>query len=345
MYKLEQNIPLILIIYQIYKIANIVQQVKEEKGFNMLLFSVSFLVMDTSASEVDQDQSCSHSHSPTMMEEAMAKIQPFVNLILTEEETNSDLVDRSMLQKHGIILQILNQSCPGSSSIIGAVRISLQDIRKAPAYLSRHRRLIKQHAVRILMKHHQDMNYGLGAAETLSSDDFGMSFTVASVSANGAAMNPGNRKEGALFCCHFPMLTDPIPLTRPDWDTNTEGVAVHVINAYINLLPLHQRRRYVIEKEREEKAALESAKTSPQTHGQAKKLKTQNSSSSLPAAKSHPNVKPQHPESVALREEIARLKVLTSRLQQQALPSPPLPTTKPPVWPSKNQGPDLPDDL
>ena len=313
----------------------------------MLLFSVSFLVMDTSTSEVDQDQSCSHSHTPTMMEEAMAKINPFVNLILTEEELSSDLVDRSMLQKQGMIIQIINQSCPGSSSIIGGVRISLQDIRKAPAYLSRHRRLIKQHAVRILMKHHQDMNYGLGAAETLSSDDFGMSFTVASVSTNGAAMNPGNRREGPLFFCHFPMLVDPIPLIRPDWDTNTEGIAVHVINAYINLLPLHQRRKYIIEKEREEKAAAESAKSSPQaqTYGQAKKLKVQNSASSPPAAKGHLNVKPQHSESVALREEIARLKVLTSRLQQQALPSPPLPTTKPLVWHSKNQGPDLPDDL
>ena len=311
----------------------------------MLLFSVSFLVMDTSTSEGDQDQSCSHTHTPTLMEEALAKIHPFVNLALSEEELTSDLVDRSMLQKHGMIIQIINQNCPGSSSVIGGVRINLQDIRKAPAYLSRHRRLIKQHAVRILMKHHQDMNYGLGAAETLCSDDFGMSFTVASVSTCGAAMNPGKRQEGPMFFCHFPMLVDAIPLIRPDWDANTEGVSVHVINAYVHLLPLHQRRKYVIEKDREDKAALESAQSPPQTYGQAKKMKVQPSTSSPPAAKNHPTVKPPHPESVALREEIARLKVLTNRLQQQALPSPPLPTTKPLVWPSKYQGPDLPDDL
>ncbi len=46
-----------------------------------------------------------------------------------------------------------------------------------------------------------------------------------------------------------------------------------------------------------------------------------------------------------MREEIANLRRMVQRIQGQALPNPPLPATKPPVWPSKDQGPDLPDDF
>ena len=313
----------------------------------MLLFSVSFLVMETSTSEGSQDQACSH--TPTMMDEAMATIHPLANLVLTEEEISSDLVDRSIMQKQGIIIQILNNSCAGSSTVIGGIRINLTDVRKIPAYLSRNRRLIKQHAVRIMMKHYQDMNYGLGAAETLHLDDFGLSFTLASVSHEGSELNPGRRKEGPLFCCHFPVMVSPIVLQHAQWDANTEGVAVHVVNAYVNILPLHQRRNYIVTKAREDKTALEAAQKTTQPYVPAKKSKASPPASSSPATKGTPNNqerKPQLPETAALREEIARLKVLTNRLQQQALPSPPLPVTKPPVWPTnRDQGPDLPDDL
>ena len=312
----------------------------------MLLFSVSFPVMETSTSEGSQDQA--RSQSPTMMEEAMATIQPLANLILTDEEISSDLVDASILRKNGMIIQVINTSCSGSSSVIGGIRIGLQDVRKAPAYLSRNRRLIKQHAVRIMMKHYQDMNFGLGAAETLHLDDFGMTFTLASVSHEGAQLNPGKRQEGPLFCCHFPVLVNPVTLRHAEWDTSTEGIAVHVINAYINILPLHQRRNYIVAKVREEKAAADAAQKSSPPNVPAKKSRASPPASS-PSTKGTPHVhekKPQLPETAALREEIARLKVLTSRLQQQALPSPPLPITKPPVWPThKDQGPDLPDDL
>ena len=280
----------------------------------------------------------------------MATIHPLANLVLTEDEISSDLVDRSILQKQGVIIQILNTSCAGSSAaVIGAIRINLQDVRKIPAYLSRNRRLIKQHAVRIMMKHYQDMNFGLGASETLHLDDFGMSFTLASVSHEGAQLNPGKRQEGPLFCCHFPTMVNPIVLQHANWDTNTEGVAVHVVNAYVNILPLHQRRNYIVARAREEKASLETVPKLAPTQVPAKKSKPSTPTSSQNGTKGTSNAQEKRttlPENAALREEIARLKVLTSRLQQQALPSPPLPTTKPPVWPTnRDQGPDLPDDL
>ena len=313
----------------------------------MLLFSVSFPVMETSTSQGDQNQA-SRSHTPTMMDEAMATIHPLANLVLTEDEISSDLVDRSILQKQGIIIQILNTSCAGSSAaVIGAIRINLQDVRKIPAYLSRNRRLIKQHAVRIMMRHYQDMNFGLGASETLHLEDFGLSFTLASVSHEGAQLNPGKRQEGPLFCCHFPTMVSPIVLHHANWDANTVGVAVHVVNAYVNILPIHQRRNYIVTRAREEKASLETVPKLVSPQVPAKKLKPSAPASSPHGAKGTSNAQDKRtPDNAALREEIARLKVLTNRLQQQALPSPPLPTTKPPVWPTnRDNGPDLPDDL
>ena len=199
------------------------------------------------------------------------------------------------------------------------------------------------------MRHYQDMNFGLGASETLHLDDFGLSFTLASVSHEGAQLNPGKRQEGPLFCCHFPTMVNPIVLQHANWDTNTEGAAVHVVNAYVNILPLHQRRNYIVTRAREEKAFLETVPKLSTPQVPAKKSKPSIPASSPHGAKGTSNAqekKTQLPENAALREEIARLKVLTIRLQQQALPSPPLPTTKPPVWPTnRDHGPDLPDDL
>jgi hypothetical protein len=91
-----------------------------------------------------------------------------------------------------MFVQFLNQGCPGTQLIIGGIRINCSDIRRAPAYLSRNKRLIKQHATRALMKHFQDMQAGAGANETLTVFDFGMTFSVASVIQIGANLNPGN---------------------------------------------------------------------------------------------------------------------------------------------------------
>ena len=305
----------------------------------MLLFSVLFPVMEASTSQGEPDSRS----NVTMMDESMVKITLSANLVLTEEELRSDLVDSSILQKNGTIVQFINTSCAGSSSVIGGIRINLQEIRKAPAYLSRNRRLIKQHAVRALTQHYQEMNFGLGAAEALTLDDYGMSFTVASVTHQGALMNPGKRQEGPMFFCHFPNLVDPIVLSHADWGVNVEGCAVHFINAYINILPQHQRRNFLIAKDKEDKAAAKAARESPSSSGPAKKSKASPPSTSPSTSKGAS--KQQNPESAALREEIARLKVLTARLQQQLLPSPPLPATRPIVWPNPNQGPDLPDDM
>jgi hypothetical protein len=277
----------------------------------------------------------------------MAKVVPVANLALSEEEVKSDLVDDSFHKKRGMFVQFLNQGCPGTPMVIGGIQINCSDIRRAPAYLSRNKRLIKQHATRCLMKHFQDMQSGAGANETLTVDDFGMTFSVASVSQIRATLNPSRRQEGPMFFCHFPALVEATTLVHADWNNGLLGETVHVINAYISLLPAHQRRHVIIAKAKEEKAASQNAAAAAlvQSPCPAKKPKAGPvASGSMPL-----NQRFTQPQRVSqedqMREELANLRQMVQRLQGQALPNPPLPATKPPVWPSKDQGPDLPDDF
>ena len=59
--------------------------------------------------------------------------------------------------------------------------------------MSKYKRLIKQHAVHALMQHFKEMQCAVGATEELNTDDFGMTFTVATVTGHGALLNPGKR--------------------------------------------------------------------------------------------------------------------------------------------------------
>jgi hypothetical protein len=164
-----------------------------------------------------------------------------LNLVV-EDEHRSDLVDDSIFDKKGILVQFLNSNCTGSPHVFGGMRLAILDIKKVNAYLAKYKRLIiKQHAVKALMRHFSKMQCSARAAKTLGLNDFGMTFTVATVTRHGALLNPGKRQEGPPLFCHFPSLVDPVVLTHTDWGTNTEGEAVHVINCYIMLPPPHAR--------------------------------------------------------------------------------------------------------
>ena len=293
----------------------------------MLLFSVLFAAMETTTQQ-SEDTSLARPHQ---MDEDMSKVVPIATLALTEEDIKSDLVDDSFHRKKGMFVQFLNQACPGAPLVIGGIRINCSDIRRAPAYLSRNKRLIKQHATRCLMKHLQDMQSGIGANESLTVDDFGMTFTVASVSPIGALLNPVKRQEGPMFFCHFPALVEPAIVVHSEWNHGVmrEGEQMHVINAYISLLPAHQRRHVIITKAKEEKAAIQNAATALAQSSPAKKPKV------TPAASQQGSVNPnqrftqgsqpqrQPREEDKLRSEVANLRQMIHRLQGQVLPSPP----------------------
>ena len=287
-----------------------------------------------------------------LVDEDMGKL-PLAELTLSEDEIRSDLVDHSFLTKKGIMVQFINTNCSGCSPVFGGIRLGLSDIRKAPAYLSKYKRLIRQHAVKALTQHLQDMQSSLGAGELINIDEFGMTFTVASVNNLGALMNPGRRQEGPLFFCHFPALVEPFVLAHEDWETGTEREAVHMINCYIHLLPNHQRRNTILHRLKEEKIALQaiSAASPSVPHAKKPKMSTQTSSTTTshkghsgPTPVPRPQYNPPH-QSTLLMKEIERLNAQLRLAQGPPFPALPASSAKTITWPSKDLVPELPDDM
>ena len=339
---------------------------KRKKGLTCCCLPNSFLVMETP--EINTQDQTPRSPTPTQDEE-MAKV-PMASLTLEKMEYRSTNVDDSFHDKKGIIIQFLNSSCPGTPSVIGGIRINLEDIKQVPLYLQQNRDLIKQHAAKVLLDHWRDLNYGIGCNETISIDDFGLTFTVGSVAHNALKINPQQKNEGPLFYCHFPALVEPHVIVHTDWGTQTEGKAVHFINGYISLLPPHQRRNVLMRKDREDKAAASAAaaaatlqaRTTPVTlpptgyTGATIKKSRPQPYPTVPGPMARPvpyAARPQHimhhqhnqKDAAVLREEMNNLHALISKVQSQIIPSPRLPTPKTPIWPRQHQGPDLPDGL
>ena len=325
----------------------------------MLLFSILlFPVMESSTIVVSEHGSRPQTPDDKPDEEMPRCFIPLKALSLeVNDEHRSDLVDQTILDKRGILIQFLNSNCTGSPHVFGGMRLSLLDIRKFPAYLSRNKRSIKQHAVHALMQHFKEMQCAVGATEELNTDDFGMSFTVATVTGHGALLNPGKRQEGPLFFCHFPALIDPVVLVQADWGTHTEGEAVHMVNCYISLPPPQLRRTLVIKRFMQDQAASAinaraattltgSTVTTPQG-ATASGYATKKSKMSAPTTPYVRTPSAPRPDDSVTRE-LADLRNQVRTLRAQALPNPPLPNlvNRPPIWPARmgNPCPDLPDE-
>jgi hypothetical protein len=82
-----------------------------------------------------------------------------------------------------------------------------------------------------------------------------------------------------MFFCHFPALVEAVTLVHADWNNGLLGEHVHVINAYISLLPTHQRRHVIVTKAKEEKAAIQAAAAALAQSPPAKKSKASPSAS------------------------------------------------------------------
>ena len=264
---------------------------------------------------------------------------------LKEQEVLCDHVHESMLKKTGIIVQFSNSNAAGATSMIGGVRLGLTDIRKAPSYVARNKQLLKQHAMRMLQRHFNDTQCAAGAGEPLTADDFGLTFSLASVSRSAAALNPSRRDEGPLFYCLFSGLTEATSLEEVNWNDGRVSEVTYFINGYIHLLPQNQRRYRVIHKIKMD------ASTKDEDELKAKKAKMADLAD---GARHYPNDGPSRNYSLStrtyndrrLQEEIDNLRKELAALRAQPALNPVLPKSKG-KWPPKdpNQGPDLPDDL
>ena len=273
--------------------------------------------------------------------------------LINYEKTKCEFIDDTFFDKKGAVVQFINGNCAGSTSLIGGMRLSIQDIKKVPAYLSKNKTQLKKHAIRRLEDHFQSMQCCIGATEKLGVDDYGMSFSVASLTHTGQNLNPSKRHEGPLFFCLFTNLVEPTMLTHSDWDMNVESDAAYVINCYIHLLPPSQRRKAVIEKAEEEKKKIKPTPegSTQQSVGKMKKVKTTPPITQRyqPHHRQDPMAKKLTREISALKSEVIRMKLITST--KPPLPStyaisnpPPLPLAYVPTWPPINDRLEMPDE-
>ena len=257
-------------------------------------------------------------------------------------------VDPSFLKNKGAIVQFFNNNCPGSTSSIGGLRLGQEDIRKIPAYLEKYSSKLRLHAVKCLDRHLKDTNCCVGAGEVLAPEDYGMSFSLATLSPRAMALNPGKRNEGPLFYCLLEGMHDPIFVNYyPDGSADT----AHVVNCYIYLLPAAQRRQEVLKKMGEEKLDRRpdmqvQATAGYQGYGKRSRANGPLGAPFRPRSNfdgNRPNFDGNRTNFDGNSEVISRMERMEQQLKVALIPTPPLPKGSPPVWPHDG-GCDLPDE-
>ena len=161
-----------------------------------------------------------------------------------------DSLDSSLYRKQGCLFQFLNNNAQGMAGSIGGLRTNLTDIRKIPQYIQKNEGHIKNYAIKLLNQHMIKTQCATGAGESLCQDDYGISFTVASLSPKGLQLHATRRNEGPLFFCLYDGLVEPIILSRNEENQILDSA--YLINVYVNLLPPTQRRTAVLKKMHEE---------------------------------------------------------------------------------------------
>ena len=170
----------------------------------------------------------------------------FSQLQLKSKDMFCDFMESEMLQRKGCILQYVNLNSIGATNMIGATRINVTDARHVPMYLWRNKTIVRQHAVAALQQHLLDTQCSTGVMETLTVEDYSLSFSWASISEEGRSLNPFGRSELPLAYAAFDRLVTPRPISRDD----TQGSLV--VNVFVMLQEPAKRRMSVIKRAREE---------------------------------------------------------------------------------------------
>ncbi len=262
---------------------------------------------------------------------------------LPVEELTCDFIHTSMVTKTGVMINFINHNCPDSATVIGGIRLRSDEIARIPAIIARHFTSIKTQAAHFLQKHLNRCQSALGITETITVDDFSLSFMLASVSDIGKSLHPTNRNEGPLHFCLFPKLCQltPIGITQEG-----DVIDCYVINAYIHLMDAARRKNAVLkrkheEDEKKEQAAAQAAKakSAPTSPAPPKKVKFQmkRSTSSSQVNTNEGDLKDIKDTVRQLAKEVKQLNLPTPKYPE--LPSAPL------VWPPVDEAPALPEEL
>ncbi len=263
------------------------------------------------------------------------QVQRHVQLLeLEQSEMECSFVDETFFNKKGVILQFINNNCAGATSLIGGLRLALDDLRKIPAYLEKNTNRLKHYAIKCLDRHIRGNQCITGAGERLSFDDYGISYSLASVSQRGTLLNPSKRQEGQLFFCLFPGLVEPFFMgTNPD---GSEDMA-HVVNVFIHLMPSSQRRSVYLQRLDNTTpppslppSTATTATTAPIPIPNSYKRHKDRSGRSKSRKRSSA---PIHDSPSKFRQRIETVEKELKTVRNLQLPSPPLPPiAAPPLW-------------
>ena len=282
---------------------------------------------------INQAEEAMQQEVPIAPAPALAYIPP-----LDVTEFQCDQIDPTIYQKKGVLLQICNTNASAHATIIGGIRLAVEDIRRIPAYVQRYRTNIKKVAVRVLNRHLQESQCSVGLHETLSLDDYCMTFTVATLSQRARQLNPHNRGEAPLFYCLLPGMLEPVILMANEDGTYQTG---HIVNLYIHLLPAHHRR--VVLARKQDKPDADSPIDGPISKKQRPNFENNPRPERSYDNRPYEDRRHQNYDNRKLMSQVAELvdKRLTTATLATAFP--PLPTTKAPSW-NIDDNEDLPEN-
>ena len=279
-----------------------------------------------------QDQPHSHQQQPMHQIPIEPRMQ---QLALVDTNVRCEFVCSTLYKNTGVILQFINNASVGSGTAIGGLRLKMTDITQVPAYLSRFKLNVKKEGIRILQRHLMDTQCPIGLGESLNADDYGISFTVATLTQRAGVLHPHERNEGPLWYCLFPGLVEPVYLR---YNEHGGMDSAYILNAYITLLEPGKRRSFLairLQQEdaaRREELALQYQQSQSAAGPSNKKSKVTVTTGRKPYVPQHNYV--QKP-SAAQESLLAHIAEGVDRMERQgAVPVPyypPLPEPKP--WP------------
>jgi len=173
----------------------------------------------------------------------------FEKVTIRPKEIVCDNLPMEMITKKGIILQYLNSNSAGATTMIGVTRIGLKDPRRMPAYVERNLSIIRQHAVAALQRHFRTTLCSTGVLESLTPEDYSVSFSWASVSPIGRSLTLHGKPD---LCLGYALCEQ---LVAPVWVSRDDPEPTHILNVFIQLQDATRRSTSVVKRAREEDAA------------------------------------------------------------------------------------------
>lgn len=175
--------------------------------------------------------------------------KPFTRVSLKTKEMVCGQLGEEMITRNGIILQYLNSNSSGSTTMVGVTRIGLKDPRKMPAYVERNLSIIRQHAVAALNRHFKLTLCATGILETLSPEDYSISFSWASISPVARSLTQHGKPDLALGYATCEQFVVPV------WATREDPEPTYVLNVFITLQEPARRSTAVLKKAKEDETA------------------------------------------------------------------------------------------